>query len=187
MLAGERISFDLLVKIRPRHLDRARRLRHVPVELPQLVEQERTLGGVLEFLERPALGKRREPRVVHGTLAGEPVDVACRDLGLWRENQETLDGIAELADVTRPVERAKALEGVGCERARLNALTRRKRRREILSQRRDVLATFAQRRYVNRHNVQSIVQIFAKATGGYFILEGLVRRGNDAHVDRNGF
>src|SRR5438105_13777474 len=38
MLAGQRVSLDFLVKVRPRHLHRPRGLRHIPVELAQLVE-----------------------------------------------------------------------------------------------------------------------------------------------------
>src|SRR5262249_22408997 len=47
------VLFQLLVEIAPRRVERFRRFRDVPVVLSQLLDQERTLGGFLEFTERP--------------------------------------------------------------------------------------------------------------------------------------
>src|SRR4051812_45262977 len=104
MLARQRIPFDLLVKVRPRHLHRPRSLGDVPVELPQLVEQKRALRGVLEFLEGATLGQRSETGVVEGALSGQTIDVARRDLGVGRKYQQPLDRVSQLANVARPVE-----------------------------------------------------------------------------------
>src|SRR5687767_15771882 len=54
-LPVERITLDLLVEIRPGHVERAGGLADVPVVLTQLGEQERALGRLLELLERLAV------------------------------------------------------------------------------------------------------------------------------------
>src|SRR6266581_914539 len=84
VLARKRISLDLLVKVRPRHLHRAGCFRDVPVELAQLVEEEGALGGVLELLEGATLGERRQARIIEGALACQAIDVARRDLRVRR-------------------------------------------------------------------------------------------------------
>src|SRR5262245_5925872 len=62
-LSRERIALDLLVQVRARHVERARRLRYVPIELAQLGEKKRPLGRVLEFLEGLALEKRTKAKI----------------------------------------------------------------------------------------------------------------------------
>src|SRR5689334_18318917 len=57
-LPGECVPLDLLVEIRPRHLQRTRCLAHVPIMLAELGEKEGALGGVLELLEGLGLEQR---------------------------------------------------------------------------------------------------------------------------------
>src|SRR4029079_10975023 len=102
--SAESISFDLLVQIRARHVECPRCLRDVPVHLAQLGEEKRPLRGVLEFLERLALEKRSQPRLLGIALADEPRDVLSGDARARGENEQTLNGVAQLADVTRPIE-----------------------------------------------------------------------------------
>src|SRR6267378_6528125 len=82
--ARQSVSLDLLVEIAPRHLQCARGLRHVPVVLLQLAEQERALRRLLELLE----GRRAQPRCVPaartdaGPLPSSPVPLPHYPLGV---------------------------------------------------------------------------------------------------------
>ena len=55
---------------------------------------------------------------------------------------------------------------------------------EVGDQERDVLGAFAQRRHPNREHVQPVEQIGAKGALLNHLLEVLVRRGDDSHIDR---
>jgi hypothetical protein len=54
---------------------------------------------------------------------------------------------------------------------------------EVDDEERDVLLALAQRRHVQRHHVETVEEVLAKAAGGDLLLERLVRRGDHAHVD----
>src|SRR5437879_10740263 len=92
--ACQPITLDFLIQIRARHVERARRLRYVPVELTQLGEQERALGGVLELLERLALEERAEPRLLGIARPDQPRDVLGGDARAGRENEQTLYSVS---------------------------------------------------------------------------------------------
>src|SRR5437763_8087367 len=104
MFSRKRISFNFLIEIRPRHLHRSCRLRNVPIELAQLTQKIRPLGGILEFLERFALSEIAEPRIVGGSCSGETIDVLRRNLRTARKDEESLDSVSQLTHVARPVE-----------------------------------------------------------------------------------
>src|SRR5688500_4909018 len=72
VLAREAVPLDLLVQVRPRHVERPRGLAHVPVELAELGDEEGALRGVLELLERLHLEQVAHARAV----AGAPPDQA---------------------------------------------------------------------------------------------------------------
>src|SRR5689334_17758841 len=103
-LSRERVALDLLVQIGPRHVQRASGFRDVPVELAQLREQERPLGGVLELLERLALEQRAQSRLLRVAAPNETRHVVGADARARREDQETLDRVSELANIAGPVE-----------------------------------------------------------------------------------
>src|SRR5215467_14255799 len=124
-LPGQTVAFDLLVQIRPRHIQRPRRLRHVPIEGTELREQERALRGVLELLEGLALEQRPEPGLIGIALADEPLDVLAGDARPRRQNEQPLDGVAELANVAGPFEPGETLDGVGRYGARSHAFLAR--------------------------------------------------------------
>ena len=54
---------------------------------------------------------------------------------------------------------------------------------EVRDERRNVLAPLAQRRHVNGHHVEAVVQILAEASRRDLRLDVLVRRREHAHVD----
>jgi len=49
----------------------------------------------------------------------------------------------------------------------------------------DVVTPIAQRRHMDRDDVQAVIEILAEAPGGDQRLKILVRRGDDPHVERN--
>ena len=57
---------------------------------------------------------------------------------------------------------------------------------EKLNQRRNVLATFPQWRQVNRNNIQTIIQVFAKPARFDLVEQVAVGRGDDPGVDLDG-
>src|SRR5512141_2977308 len=74
-LPGQPVALDLLVEIRSRHVESARGLRNIPIELAQLGEQERPLRGVFELLERLAVEQRSNARLLRTSVTHEPPDV----------------------------------------------------------------------------------------------------------------
>ena len=57
---------------------------------------------------------------------------------------------------------------------------------EVARQRRDVLAAFAQRRQVDRHHVEAIVQVVAETAGLDLVFQELIGRRHDARIDADG-
>src|SRR6185437_2799486 len=92
-LPGQRVALDLLVEVGARHVERARRLGHVPVELAQLGEQKGSLGGVFELLEGLALEKRAEPRLLGIARADQPRHVVGRDPRTGGQDEQTLNSV----------------------------------------------------------------------------------------------
>ena len=56
---------------------------------------------------------------------------------------------------------------------------------EVLGEQRDVVTALAQRRQVERDDVQAVVEIAAEVSGANLLVEVAVRRRDDARVDRN--
>ena len=58
---------------------------------------------------------------------------------------------------------------------------------EVLDQHRDVLGALAERRQVQRDDVQPVIEVAAEMADADLLVEIAVGRGDDARVDRNGF
>src|SRR6185503_7328063 len=78
-LSRKAIPFDLLIQVGSRHVERARRLRHIPIEDTQLRQKEGSLRRMLELLESLAVEQRAEPALLRIAAADEPRDVVTRD------------------------------------------------------------------------------------------------------------
>src|SRR5580704_108749 len=102
-----------------------------------------------------------------------------------REDAGAFDHIAELADVAGPGMRAEPPEAVGIDPGKLLAEFPLEMGDEMVGQPRDVLATLAERRDVNRQHVQSIEEIGAQATIRDVALEVAIRGRDEANVDAN--
>ena len=93
----------------------------------------------------------------------QAVDVGRRHARAGRQDQQPLDRVAQLAHVARPVERRQPLD----RRPRRSRAAPRRRcrarlRHEVRDQQRNVLAPLAQRRHVDRHDVQAVEEVLAE-------------------------
>src|SRR5205823_1943395 len=78
-------------------------------------------------------------------------------------------------------ERLRAIGELGC----LAMIARRSFGEKLSDEHRDVLFSLSKRRRYERDDVESIVQVFAKAVLPDLLQQIFVRRGDDAHVDAN--
>ncbi len=53
---------------------------------------------------------------------------------------------------------------------------------EMFGQQRDVFHTFLQRHNMDRKDIQPVIKSFAKAPGGYFLLQVTIGRANASHI-----
>src|SRR5262249_45960398 len=108
------VLLKLLVQITAGRVDRFGRLGDVPAVFPELADEKRTLGVVLELAQRadPGLVRRRAPGVAVGSRRSRHThrpghldglrqirgvdDVACG------HDDQTLDRVTQLADVALP-------------------------------------------------------------------------------------
>src|SRR5438309_6026089 len=193
-LPRQPVALDLLVQVAPRHLQCARRLGDVPVVLLELGEQVRPLGRLLELFEgshpQPVRVAVELPAAGAGSAAQrtrphEPLHIRLTHLRPRRQNQEALYRVAELADVPGPLVRLEALQGGGREAPRRQARPLGELIAKVLHQPRDVAGALAQRRDVDRDDVESVQQVLAEPPLPDFLVEVLVGRGDDAHVHRD--
>ena len=77
----------------------------------------------------------------------------------------------------------EALQRLGSETARRQTGPLRQLVGEVLDQARDVPFALAQRRDVDRHDVEAVQQVFAEPALADLLVEALVGRGDDPHVD----
>ena len=104
-------------------------------------------------------------------------------IGAGREHDRALDGVLELAHVARPVGRLQRLEHAGLHAVDALAGALRVLRDEVIDEHRDVLAPLAQRRNVDRDDVQPVVEILLEPAVGDHLPQVAVGRGDHPHVD----
>src|SRR2546426_842385 len=193
-LPRQPVALDLLVQVAPRHLQSARRFGDVPVVLLELGEQVRPLGRLLELFEgshpQPVRVAVELPAAGAGSAAQrtrphEPLHIRLTHLRPRRQNQQALYRVAELADVPGPLVRLEALQGGGREAPRRQARPLGELIAKVLHQPRNVAGALAQRRDVDRDDVESVQQVLAEPPLPGFLVGGLVGRGDDAHVHRD--
>ena len=88
---------------------------------------------------------------------------------------------------------SRTLPGQGCAEQRRLGLGRERELppgsggvagEEVVRERQHVLAALAQRRQLDRDDVQPEEEVLAEAAGGHLVAQHAVRRGDDPHVDR---
>ena len=91
--------------------------------------------------------------------------------------------VAQFADVAGPGVVLQLGDRVGCEALDSPAGLADELPEEMLGQSRHVVEAFAQRRHANLDDLQAIEQVLAKRPFANGLLQRLIRRGDDAHVD----
>src|SRR5882762_4967027 len=107
------------------------------------------------------------------------------DFVLRHHDHETLDEVAQFADVSRPVVAKHYSDGGVAQLFRFAAVGGGKFRHEIASQHRNIFDAFAQRRKIEWDYVEAIEKIFAKSAMRDFIFQYFVGGRDDADIDRN--
>src|ERR1019366_6294138 len=98
-----------------------------------------------------------------------------------RENDGAFDDVSQFADVSGPIVALK-LNDAGAGQTRLGTTHFLDREiDEMLCQQLNVIAALAERRNLDRENIQAIIKVFAKAARRGFLLQVAVRRGDDAN------
>ena len=186
LLPAQAVALDLLVQVGARHLERARRLGHVPVVLAQLAEQEALLRFLLERPRRSGCRRRGRCRRRRSRAGSRRSMSAAVTILARRQNQQRARPrcAARARCPARPAPAAAAPRPrrTSCRAPRRS---RRAARAKWADQRRDVLAPLAQRRHVDRHHVQPVEQVLAEPALGDLLLEILVGGREHPHVHLN--
>src|SRR5690606_32984226 len=98
-------------------------------------------------------------------------------------DDQALDFVLELAHVARPIVSNHVVESLLGQAQHGVSVFTRIALEKMPSQKRDVLATFAQGRHPEREDIEPVVQIFAKAPCPHFRLQVSVACGDYPHVD----
>src|SRR5438093_675734 len=128
-----------------------------PAATPAATAGRRSVGS--GPLPRPTTGSAAAP------CAGHALDVVDAHHVSGREDEQPLYGVAEFADVPRPIVRGEPLHGLGIEPFGGEPAGAPQLGDEVLDQLRHVAAARAQRWYVDGHDVEAVKQVFAKASG----------------------
>ena len=98
------------------------------------------------------------------------------------QNDDTLDQVAQLAYVARPVVLLQHLIGRRRQLLGLAAVRHGELAQKVIRQQRDILNTVTQGRHMKRDHIEPVEQILAEITAFNFVLQHLVGRGDHAHV-----
>src|SRR5688572_11361579 len=164
--AGQAVLLDLLVEVGALHVELARGLADVPIVLVELAGEKCLLRRLLIVAEgqiavEQGIGAVAGHRA-HDRRPGERLDVGRRDRVAGREDDQPLHRVLELADIPGPGTLDQRRQGVVREPLEWHAVLRAVLLREVLNQKGDVLAALAERRHVDRHDVQPVVEVFAE-------------------------
>src|SRR5262245_53405850 len=102
--------------------------------------------------------------------------------GALRQNERTLDDVAQLAHVARPVMRAQRRERIVRQSDGWAPSCAARLLHERSRERFDLAAPFAKRGDRDHHHVEAEVEVLAEASGAHERLEVAVRRGDDPYV-----
>ena len=122
-----------------------------------------------------------------GRAAHRRIDLLHRNFFLTAQNQQALHQIFQFADIARPAVITQPVLGSQGEMAVSQAFLVHKIADVVIQQFGHILNVIAQRRQLDWHHVELIVQIFAKAPGGDFLFQIAVSGGGDPDVDPDRF
>ena len=95
-----------------------------------------------------------------------------------------LDHIDQLAHVAGPWRRHQGRQGIGSEAIQRFLVLGRQFLQEMVRQQGDVFAALGQRRQGQGHDIEAVIQVFAKLPLAHRHVEVAVRGGQQAHVHR---
>src|SRR5437899_3645190 len=137
----------------------------------------------LDLIPRPAskitAGDGREDRRVEGEVSH--LDVAASGL-----DDGSVQGVRELADVAGPAVRSQANAGGRRAPRSPPAVVGVEPADEVLGQPRDVLGPLPERRQLERHHVEPVIEVLAEAALGHHRAQRPVGGGDEADVDSLG-
>ena len=125
----------------------------------------------------------RPRRAAGGDCGGKQVE---RQLIAGGHDDGPLDVVLQFANVAGPLVLLQGGQGPRVDVGHVAVVLFIVDVEEMSDQFRDVLAAIAQRRQVDRHDVEPVVQVLAEAAGGGFGQEVAVAGGDDAGVDADG-
>src|SRR5947208_481584 len=176
-------DFDYLHPLRRSLLDSVTQGLQLHFQLNKCAEDEFQL---LTPDSRPLAHRRRNRhRERPDALADVARDVAGADLALRREHHHGLDQVTELAHVARPVRIHEDLQRVGGDALEVAVVRLRELGDERADEERDIAAPLAQRRKVNREDIEPVEEIVPEGAEGHRFFQRLVGRGDHAHVHVN--
>ena len=120
------------------------------------------VGGIL------TAGARSPPADGAGLVIAD-LQVVHADRAAVGEQHRSLEHVLELADVARPVVAHQHLQRFRVDAFDLLLQLAREPAHEELGQRRDVFLAVAQRRHVDRDDVEPVEEVFAEAALGHHL------------------
>src|SRR6266851_2245667 len=155
------------------------RLRHVPAVFLQLAQNKFALIGAARFVQSGirVLRTLRHPAKDFGR------QMVRLDARVRANNDQALDEVAQLANVSRPRMPQQDLHGRIAELARSLTVRGTELVQKMPRQDGDVLFAVAQRRYEEGNYVQPIEKVLAEGAARDLLFEVLVCGGQNANVD----
>jgi hypothetical protein len=98
------------------------------------------------------------------------------------EESGPLDQVLQLADVARVAVLEEGVAGGGGEAGHVTPVLCGELAEEVLQEKRDVLAPLAERRDLDRHHVQPVVEVLAKGPVSHRLFQIAMGSGEDANV-----
>src|SRR5688500_17889669 len=162
---ADAVLLQLLVQVAPRRTDHLGGFRDVPVVLAEIVDEERPFSHLFELAQgtRPfLLASSIIRRLGPGFNPYDVPQVIDVDSVAGGHDDEALDGIAQLPDVSLPARPLHVLQCRRGESLRTPVVLAAEEIGEVAHQRRDVFAAVAQRGHADRDHAQPEEQVLAE-------------------------
>src|SRR6266851_3754218 len=133
---------------------------------------------------QPALHQRRHLRLgTGGAAAAQRAQLGWNDVDIAREHHQPLDLVLQLAHVARPVPLVERGEDLRVQLLDRPSRPRRGHLEEVVGEHGQVAEPVAQRRQLQRDDMQSIEEVLAELAPHHRLAQVLVGGGDDAQVD----
>src|SRR3954468_4941769 len=140
---------------------------------------EFTLVRVSRILER----RKSKAGGGNSVFRTERRQIGGGDLLFAGHDDNALDRVFELSNITRPEVFDQCIDRLGCEFFWSAFIARRKLEIKMFDQQRNIFSSFAKRRDLKRDHIQPIKEIVAKRTALDQNIKTLVRCRNNTNID----